>query len=383
MSMQTIVVCLSTVYAMGSVVFLLLTLMAEESGAMFVLFWLWQLFIGLPVLIVVKSSVFVVSQSEGIIIERLGKFERILNAGLNFVTPFVENPRTFDWKKVQIDANSGQHYETAVSNIRIDLREAMFNFPRQEVYTKDTVLMDINALMYYKIVDIKKAVYEVDDLASAIANTAQTQLKEVFGHMTFQESLRAQHWVNDHLKAEFKKVFDSWGITVERLEILDLVPKARTSENMKKQMIAERQRRGEFIRSEGKKAAMRLEAEGTKVVKYNMGIAEQESTRKRSEGERDAKVNLARAESSALQVLFDAIQADNASLQEYQMGQRYISMFKDIVRKVENKTLYLPYQINKMRGIMDGLPSIYGSDQISAENRATKKKGKDNFDDLN
>ena len=151
------------------------------------------------------------------------------------------------------------------------MREAVFNFLPQEVYTKDTVLLDVNALMYYRITDIKKAIYEVDNLEGALSNTAQTQLKEVFGNMNFSDALTSQTNINEHLKTEFGKLFGAWGIKVERMELLDLSPKGDVSNAMKKQMVAERRRRGEFIRSEGNKTAMRLRAEGNKMVSVNMG----------------------------------------------------------------------------------------------------------------
>lgn len=113
------------------------------------------------------------------------------------------------------------------------------------MYTKDTVLLDVNALMFYSIFNVKKAIYEVDDLQGALSNTAQTQLKEVFGNMTFSEALESQTRINDHLANEFSKLFcnliyilwslfvdyllfvklfqiDDWGIRVERMELLDL-----------------------------------------------------------------------------------------------------------------------------------------------------------------
>lgn len=201
---------------------------------------------------------------------------------------------------------------------RIDLRESVFNFPIQEVYTRDTILLDVNSIMYYRIVDIKKAVYEVDDLNMAISNVAQTQLKEVFGNMTFSQALASQTTINTHMKEAFGERFAQWGVQVERMELLDMMPKAGTTitNAMKRQMIAERTRRAEFIIAEGQKSAMRLISEGTKMEKYNTGVAEQEATRKESEGKAGAKVEMARAESKSLEVIAAAFMADGASQTE-------------------------------------------------------------------
>lgn len=313
----------------------------------------------LVITFILSKSVFIVHQAEGIVIERFGRFERVLSSGINFVIPFVDSPRTFTWRKTYISVN-GQVVDTTTTNSRIDLRESVFNFLRQEVYTKDTILLDVNSLMYYSIGDIKKAIYEVEDLQNAISNVAQTQLKDVFGNMTFSEALASQHQINQHMKKNFSLTFAKWGIVVERIELLDMKPKASTADVMKKQMIAERDRRGDFIRAEGAKAAMRLTSEGTKMVKFNMGVAEQEATRKRSEGQAGAKVELARAESQSLDKIAEAIKADGASQTEYMLAQRYIEMFRTMLPQIDRKDIFLPYDVSAMSGMLTKLPSVFG-----------------------
>jgi len=332
-------------------------------------------------------SVFIVHQAEGIVIERLGRFHRVLNSGINFVSPFIDRPRQFTWRKTAIGPDGTITDETITSS-RIDLRESVFNFLRQEVYTKDTVLLDVNALMYYRIFDIKKAIYEVDDLQGALSNAAQSQLKEVFGNMNFTEALTSQTSINDHLVKEFSKLFFAWGIHVERMELLDLAPKQATSEAMKKQMVAERTRRGDFIRSEGKKAAMRLTAEGSKMVSVNMGLAQQEATRKRSEGEAGSKVELARAESVALETVGNAIKSDGGSQTDYMIAEKYLELFRLAAQSVENKVIYLPYRISGLSGVVRRLPAVYGSKALSDRKVPTGKlidvdDKKDQFADLN
>lgn len=131
-----------------------------------------------------------------IVIERFGKYHRTLTSGLSFVVPFIDKPRCFTWTRTYLD-REGVMKDESTSDYRVDLRECVFNFLPQEVYTKDTILLDVSSIMYYSIVDVKKAVYEVDDLQSAIVNVAQTQLKEVFGRMTFQECMTSQDQINE------------------------------------------------------------------------------------------------------------------------------------------------------------------------------------------
>ncbi|EQC35083.1 hypothetical protein SDRG_07319 [Saprolegnia diclina VS20] len=200
--------------------------------------------------LLLSKSIYVVQQAEGIVIERFGRVQGVLDSGIHFVIPFIDSPRSFSWKRVVKSNGRMESHDT--QNYRIDLRESIFSFPSQEVYTRDTILLDINSIMFFRIVDIKKAVYEVDDLNTAIANVAQTQLKEVFGNMTFTEALASQSVINAHIQRSFGERFAQWGLVVERMEVLDMLPKAGTtiSNAMKRQMIAERTRRAEFIIAE-------------------------------------------------------------------------------------------------------------------------------------
>ena len=293
------------------------------------------------------------------VIERLGKFRTILKPGLNCCNPILDSARAFTWRKTYINTR-GRIVDKTTNDIRIDLRESIFNFLKQEVYTKDTILMDVNAMMYYRIVDIHKAIYEVDDLQNAIQNVAQTQLKEVFGMMNFSDALNGQKKINSHCTRLFGPTFAKWGVHVERMELLSMAPRRATADQMKKQMLAERQRRGAFIIAEGKKTVMRLTSEGTKIVKINLGVAEQEATRKRSEGEAGAKVELAQAESRALNTVAEAITSDGASQTEYMISQRFMDLFRSMTQTVSGKTIYLPYMANGLYGLIAKLPAVYG-----------------------
>lgn len=328
----------------------------------------------------VKNCVYIVRQSEGIVIERLGKFRKVLLPGINFCTPFLDQPRAFTWRKTFINAN-GNVVDRTTNDTRIDLRESVFNFLRQEVYTKDTILMDVNALMYYRIVDIRRAIYEVDDLQNAIQNVAQTQLKEVFGSLNFSDALMSQDKINEHCARLFGPTFSQWGVHVERMELLDMTPKRNTGDAMKKQMLAERQRRGAFILAEGKKSAMRLTSEGTKIVKFNMGVAEQEATRKRSEGEAGAKIEMAQAEARALDCVAEAVTSEGGSQTEYMVAQRFMDMFRTMSQTIAERVIYLPYESTQLQGLISRLPSVYGMGARIRGGASSSGAGK--YSDLN
>jgi regulator of protease activity HflC (stomatin/prohibitin superfamily) len=319
----------------------------------------------LIVILFLRSTIYIVSQAEGIVVERFGRFNRILTAGVNFVWPIAESVRRFTWRKTYID-ETGRVRDETTTEYRVDLRESVYNFVRQDVYTRDTVLLEVNAVMYYSISDTRKAIYEVDDLDSAIQNTAQSQLKEIFGMMHFKEALASQVLINNHMRKSFAAGFERWGLTVHRVELLDLSPKGSsdTSKYMKKEVIAERTRRADFIEAEGNKAAMRLTSEGTKAVRYNLGVAEQEATRKRSEGTAAARIALARAEKVSFSLLADTLEADGCSQSDYLITQSFFDLFKDISSTVDVKQIFLPFDLASISGLTKNLASVYGRSAI-------------------
>ncbi|KAF2075035.1 hypothetical protein CYY_003645 [Polysphondylium violaceum] len=337
--------------------------------------------VGISILLIIwilYASIYIVHQAEGIVIERLGRFHKVLDSGINFVIPIIDSPRQFTWRKTFINS-AGTVSDEIKTSTRIDLRESVFNFLKQEFYTKDTVLLDVHALMYFRIYDIKKAIYEVDDLQGALSNTAQTQLKEVFGNMSFTEALESQSQINDHLVQEFSKLFSQWGIVVERMELLDLSPKSSISEAMKKQMVAERKRRGDFIQSEGEKAAMNLLAEGKKVESINIGIARQESTRKVSEGTSAASIELAQAESTALEQMTNVLveEGKENSQTNYMISLKYLDSFDG---QLNVQSLYMPYKIDGIQSIVTEYTSPYhNAPNIISHNNNTNNNNNNNL----
>ena len=304
---------------------------------------------------------YIVHQGEGIVIEKFGKFDQILDPGFHKLIPFYQKPRTFSWHRVEIDP-SGHVVSRNIHGYRIDTRENVFNFMRQEFYTKDTVLLDINFLMYYRIWDIQKAMYENPDLASALSGTAQTQIKEVIGTLTFNETLQGQHTINENLQREFYSLFRDWGVETIRMEILSLKPNEKIEMEMKKQMMAERNRRGNFIRSEGKKVASKLEGEGKKLVEMNIGLAGQEATKKVSKGEATALIEKSQAEAQSLEIVHNALKADNVKRSEYLLALKTIGMIGSIYSNKGSKTIYLPYNLDLIKGMLGDVQKIYGSE---------------------
>lgn len=313
------------------------------------------------VVILLKKYCIIVHQAEGVVVERLGKFYKIFEPGLHCLTP-CDNPRSFRWTRTYIDTNKRIRSER-VDYMRIDMRESLFNFPPWQVFTRDTVNLNVNILMYYRIFNVKKAVYGVDDLHASISNVAQAEIKVIFGSMTFTEALTAQDRINKLALEKLNKDFKAWGVICTRLEVINIQPPSDITSRLRQQMLAERDRRAQFVIAEGRKSAVRLQSESVKVVKFQMGVADQEAKRKYSEGKAAAAVRLAKAESRALHVLQQALSSDGCSQTDYKVSQRYLEMMKKAISVVQNKTIYLPYAAEDLVGkVVGNMPSIFGRD---------------------
>ena len=182
----------------------------------------------------IKSCILIVQQQEAIIIEDLGKYSRTLNPGLNFINPFFERPR--EMLKLQKQKTlDGRTYTQPIYSPRIDLRETVFDFPRQNVITKDNVTISINALLYFQITDPKKALYSIENLPEAIEKLTQTNLRNLVGQLALDETLVSRDIINDKLREILDKATDKWGVKVNRVELQDIVPPASIQQAMEKE----------------------------------------------------------------------------------------------------------------------------------------------------
>jgi regulator of protease activity HflC (stomatin/prohibitin superfamily) len=213
--------------------------------------------------------------------------------------------------------------------------------------------------MYYRICDPRAAAYEVDDMPSAIQNVAVAQMKEVFGRLSLTDALTSQQAINQHCAQNFGPIFRSWGLEVMRVELLELSPAGQAiSSAMRMQVYAERKRRADYIGAEGRKASQRLEAEGTRAVKVNLAVAEQEALRKSSEGKAQARMELARADRASLDAISEVVREDGATQQSFMLGQAYNSFLRGI--RASTSTIYLPYDPAVLRGLIGTLPRVFG-----------------------
>lgn len=318
------------------------------------------LFIGLAVLfalmmIVLYNSVYLVREAEVIVIERFGRYDRILLPGLHFVMPLFEAPRVVIWTYVMLLDNKKYH-RYIKRTYRIDLREAVYDFPRQNVITKDNVTMEINALLYYQITDPKAAVYEASDLADAIEKLTQTTLRDVIGSMELDQSLTSRGHINERLRLMLDEATDKWGVKINRVELQEVNPPADIRHAMEKQMRAERDRRAIILESEGTKRAAILEAEGFKESKILRAQGESEAEIARAEGQSQARLKLAEAEAEAIKMISSAYPQSDAMA--YLVAMQYVKALPTLMEGKNDKLIVVPYEAAGFTGSLVSMKKI-------------------------
>lgn len=313
------------------------------------------------VIVFVAKGLKIIQQAETMVIERLGKYHRTLEPGINIIWPIFDRPREIEWKYVYEDVK-GKTLVRRKKTSKIDLRETVYDFPRQSVITKDNVVIEINALLYFQITDPVKAVYEISNLPDAIEKLTQTTLRNVIGELDLDETLASRDTINSKLTAILDEATDKWGVKVNRVELQDISPPQDIKEAMEKQMRAERDRRAAILQAEGLKRAKVLEAEGIKESDINKAEGEKKAKILVAEGEAEARIKVAEAEAEAIRKITEAISASKGDPANYLIAIRYIEALKEMVSGKENKIVYLPYEatgiLSSIGGIRDLLEGI-------------------------
>ena len=312
-------------------------------------------------IIFVAKGVIIVQQAEVVIVERLGKFDRVLQSGFNFIIPVIEAPRAIDWKVTQ-KGFDGTTYSVIQKRTKIDLREAVYDFPRQNVITKDNASISINALLYFQIVDPKSAVYEIQNLPDAIEKLTQTNLRNLVGQLDLDESLVSRDKINHELRAILDDATNKWGVKVNRVELQDIIPPADIQSAMEKQMKAERDRRAVILEAEGLKKSAVLKAEGEKESAINRAEGEKQANILKAEGVAQARILEADGEKEAIHRIIDAL-ADKGQPDKYLIAMKYLETMKTITSGKDNKIVYMPYEATGILSSVDGIKQMFDANK--------------------
>ena len=303
------------------------------------------------VVLIAKKTLVIIPQSETKIIERLGKYHATLQPGINIIIPFIDSAKSI------VTLTRGRY----VYSSDIDLREQVYDFDKQNVITKDNIQMQINALLYFQIVDPFKAVYEISNLPNAIEKLTQTTLRNIIGEMELDQTLTSRDTVNTKLRAVLDDATNKWGIKVNRVELQDITPPQSVLQAMEKQMQAERNKRAQILTSEGQKAAEILASEGEKTALINRAEAAKQQSILHAEGEAQARIRKAEAEAKAIELITQAV-GKSTNPANYLLAQKYIQMLQELATGDKTKTVYLPYEATNLMGSIGGIKDLFKSE---------------------
>lgn len=299
----------------------------------------------------------IVQQSETMVIERLGRYNRTLSSGINIIWPFIDQPRSIAWRTTRNTINGP--LVTFKTIERIDLRETVYDFPSQNVITKDNVNVEINALLYFQIMDPVKSVYEIENLPNAIEKLTQTTLRNIIGELELDETLTSRDTINAKLRVILDEATNKWGVKINRVELQDINPPKEIKSAMEKQMRAERDRRAQVLEAEGNKQAMILEAQGKKESEINQAEGDKQSQILRAEAEAEAKIKVAQAEAESIRLITEAIDKNAAcDPAKYLIAMKYIETLGQMTSGDDTKTVYIPYEATGVLSSIGGIKDM-------------------------
>ena len=314
---------------------------------LFAIFVIWQ----------VKKGFKIIRQAETMVIERLGKYSRTLNSGINIVWPIIETVREIDWRYEYIDVQGNKGF--SFKRIKtIDLRETVHDFPKQPVITKDNVQIFVDAILYFQIIEPVKVVYEINNLPNALEKLTQTSLRNVVGELTLDGCLTSRDQINGKLLSILDETTDKWGVKVNRVELQDITPPKTVKAAMEQEMEAERKRRADILEAEGKKQASILEAEGYKASKINKAQGEKEALILEAEGRADATVKEADAEKQKIDLISAGFKGKKDDPANYIIALNYIETLEKMVSGENNKVVYMPYEATGVLSSIGGIKEM-------------------------
>lgn len=288
------------------------------------------------VFITVAAGLKIVSQYEKGLVERFGKYDRMVEPGLRWIVPFIERIK------------------------RVDMREQVVDVPPQEVITKDNVVVTVDAVVYYQATDPVKLKYNVANFILAATKLAQTNLRNIVGDLQLDEALTSRDTINEQLRAILDEATDVWGTRVVRVEIQRIDPPPDVTEAMHRQMKAERVRRAVVTEAEGDKRSAILRAEGVKESRILEAQGQAQAIKEVAEAEKFQKLTVAEGEGQAIERVFSAIHTGDPSPDLIAI--RYLDALQGIADGKATK-LFLPMEFSGILGALGAVKGVFEDDE--------------------
>ena len=292
------------------------------------------------ILIIAAKTIKVVKQSEVYIIERLGKFHKVADAGLTIIFPFIDRVRSV-----------------------VSLKQQTMDVPPQGVITHDNVTITIDTVVFYKITDPAKAVYEIQSLKKGIEYLAITTIRDIVGKMDLDATFSSRDSINDQLRVILDEATDQWGCKIDRVEIKDITPPADIRDAMEKQMNAERNKRAQILQAEGERQSAITLAEGKKEAAILAAEADKEAAIRRATGEAEAIKKVAEAKAQEISMVYEAMMESNPSEKVVQL--KSLETLKEVANGDANK-VFIPFEATSALSTLGSMKEILKDD--------TKKK---------
>ncbi len=286
--------------------------------------------------IVSAKSIKIVRPWEKGLVERLGRYQRTVDSGLTLIVPFVEKL------------------------VKVDMREQVVDVPPQAVITKDNVVVEVDALVYYEVTDPVAVTYNVSDFYLAATKLAQTNLRNIIGDLSLDETLTSRELMNKKLRQILDDATDKWGARVTRVELQRIEPPKDVTEAMHRQMKAERDRRAMILEAEGKKRSAILEAEGTKQAAILRAEGEAEAIKKVAEAERFKRLTVAEGEAKAIETVFNSIHAGRPT--NDLIAIKYLETLQKVADGKASK-IFLPIETSGILGSIGGIGELFKEKQ--------------------
>lgn len=316
------------------------------------------LIIAAIVVILAGAGLLIVQQGQTIVVERLGRYHRTLESGINLILPVIDRPRQIQWRQVQ-DGQSGETVRRRIGTSRIDLREQIYDFPRQNVITRDNVATEINAMIYFQVIDPVRALYEIADLPNAIEKLTQTSLRNLAGEMDLDQLLSSRDKVNTALRQILDDATDKWGVKVNRVEIQDITPPADIRGAMEKQMRAERDKRASILTAEGAKQAAILQAEGGQQSAVIRAEGEKRAAIMAAEAVAESRLRVAESEAAAIRLISEALGDNVPNPASYLITERYIDAIRHMADGNAEKVVFMPFEASGLMASLGGIKELF------------------------
>ena len=302
---------------------------------------LFLIIIAIILIVFVAMSVKIVRQSEVYIIERLGKFHKIADAGLTIIIPFIDHVRSI-----------------------VSLKQQTLDVAPQEVITKDNVTITINTVVFYRIMDPAKAVYEIQSLKKGIEYLSVTSIRDLVGKMDLDSTFSSRDTINDKLRSMLDEATNIWGCSIDRVEVQDITPPPDIRDAMEKQMNAERNKRATILQAEGERQAAVLKAQGEKEAAILQADADRESKIRRAVGEAEAIRKVAEAKADEVKLVYGAMMKANPNETLVQL--KSLEALKDVANGEANK-VFIPFEATQ------ALSSVGAISDILKDKKEVKK----------